>query len=109
MTKAIGFSKSRFLFMGLSVVLIAGMFVLGNLSGGFNLGVEFSPGFNTRIQVADPSTEVADIRAALDEAEYPYSTAISIPRYREKSSILSFKSNWTMRRDKSANSPYPTV
>jgi preprotein translocase subunit SecF len=77
MTKAIGFSKSRFLFMGLSVVLIAGMFVLGNLSGGFNLGVEFSPGFNTRIQVADPSTEVADIRAALDEAEYPYSTDIN--------------------------------
>jgi preprotein translocase subunit SecF len=78
MTKAIAFSKSRFLFMGLSAVLIIAMFVLGNTQGGFNLGVEFSPGFNVRIQVADSSVQESDIDAALEAAGYSdkYSTAV---------------------------------
>jgi len=75
MTKTIPFSKVRFLFIGLSIVVISALLVGGSFLGGgsfFNLGVEFSPGFDYRISVADENAAVADVRAALEGLESNY-------------------------------------
>ena len=56
--RIIQFTKYRFLFFGLSLVLILGGIIGMSVQGGFNLGIDFQAGLSQRVQIADPALSV---------------------------------------------------
>ena len=69
--KTVAFTKSRFLFITLSIVLIGGGLAATIGQHGLNLGIDFQAGLSIRVQV-DPGATTADIelvRAALTDIE----------------------------------------
>ena len=67
MRRVIQFTRIRFWMIGMSVVLIAGMFVVTGIRGGFNYGVEFKAGLSMRVQVLPEKAKstIAAVRKAL--------------------------------------------
>ena len=66
--KAIGFSKLRYWMYGLSLAMIAVVWVGTFSQGGFNLGIDFKPGLSETVQVSAGSPTIEKVRKALDDA-----------------------------------------
>ncbi len=54
----IQFTKYRFLFFGLSLLLILGGIIGMSVQGGFNLGIDFQAGLSQRVQIADQALSI---------------------------------------------------
>ena len=68
MEKVINFTKSRFIFLGVSIVLIAAFWGGTFAQGGFNFGIDFRAGLNQQISI-DGADDIADVKKALDGIE----------------------------------------
>ncbi len=65
MEKVINFTKSRFVFLGVSIVLIVAFWAGTFAQGGFNFGIDFRAGLNQRISI-DGAADIAEVKEALE-------------------------------------------
>ena len=64
MEKVINFTKRRFIFLCVSIVLIVAFWAGTFAQGGFNFGIDFRAGLNQRISI-EGADDIADVKAAL--------------------------------------------
>ena len=64
MDRVINFTKSRFIWMTISISLILAFWVGTFLQGGFNFGIDFKSGLSQRVEIS-ADTEIADVKEAL--------------------------------------------
>jgi preprotein translocase subunit SecF len=66
MKNVIQFSKARGIMVIVSSVLLITGLVFTILNGGFNLGIDFEPGLNVRVEISSAGTpDIAEVRAAV--------------------------------------------
>ena len=70
--KAIGFSKLRFWMYGLSIAMIAVVWVGTIVQGGFNLGIDFKPGLSQTVQLTSSDVSIEKVRAALKGSDHNF-------------------------------------
>jgi len=64
MEKVINFTKSRFIFLAVSIILIASFWVGTFAQGGFNFGIDFKAGLNQQISIAGAG-DISEVKQAL--------------------------------------------
>jgi preprotein translocase subunit SecF len=63
--KTIQFTRVRFIFIGLSILLLVGGLAGTLLQGGFNLGVDFQAGISLRVAVNSTSADIESVRVSV--------------------------------------------
>lgn len=67
--KTIEFTKYRFVFIGLSILLLAGGLAGTLLQGGFNLGIDFRSGVSLQVELEEQNVAIEDVRQALESID----------------------------------------
>jgi len=70
--KAIGFSKVRYWAYGLSIAMIAVVWVGTIAQGGFNLGIDFKPGLSETVAIGSADATIEKVRDALKGSEHSF-------------------------------------
>jgi len=70
--KAIPFSSLRYWMYGLSLAMIAVVWVGTLVQGGFNLGIDFKPGLSQTVQLTAADVSIEKVRTALKGSEHNF-------------------------------------
>ncbi len=95
----IQFTKVRFVFIGISILLLAGGLAGTLVQGGFNLGVDFQAGLSLRVAVDSSSATIESVRDAVASVDGSQVQTVGQPedrqfvvRVRDAGTIDSFSS-----------------